>query len=134
MGSKCCYSASYNRFMKVPWTTKRSNQSILKKINPEYSLEGLMLKLKLQSFGYLVRRKSKSESEVAQSFLTLCDPMDCSLPCSSVHGIFQARILEWVALSFSRVFSTQGLNLGLLHCRQILYYLSHQINKCGINI
>ena len=42
--------------MRVPWTTRRSNQSILKKINPEYSLEGLMLKLKLQYFGHLKRR------------------------------------------------------------------------------
>ena len=41
-------------------------------------------------------------SEVAQSCLTLCDPMDCSLPDSSVHGVFQARIMEWVAISFSR--------------------------------
>ena len=41
-------------------------------------------------------------SEVAQPYLTLWDPMDCSLPGSSVHGIFQARILEWVAISFSR--------------------------------
>ena len=41
-------------------------------------------------------------SEVAQSCLTLCDPMDYSLPGSSVHGIFQARILEWVVISFSR--------------------------------
>ena len=40
--------------------------------------------------------------EVAQSYLTLCDPMDYSLPGSSVHGIFQARVLEWVAISFSR--------------------------------
>ena len=40
--------------------------------------------------------------EVAQSYPTLCDPMDCSLPGSSIHGIFQARILEWVAISFSR--------------------------------
>ena len=40
-------------------------------------------------------------SEVAQSCLTLCDPMDCSLPGSSVHGIFQARVLGWVAISFS---------------------------------
>ena len=44
----------------------------------------------------------KKESEVAQSCLTLCDPMDCSLPGSSIRGIFQARILEWVAVSFSR--------------------------------
>ena len=41
-------------------------------------------------------------SEVAQSYPTLCDPMDCCLPGSSVHGILQARILEWVAISFSR--------------------------------
>ena len=43
----------------------------------------------------------ESESEVTQSCLTLCDPMDCSLPGSSIHGIFQARVLEWVAFSFS---------------------------------
>ena len=45
--------------------------------------------------------KVKSESEVAQSCPTLSDPMDCSLPGSSVHGIFQARVLEWVAIAFS---------------------------------
>ena len=45
--------------------------------------------------------KVKSESEVAQSCLILSDPMDCSLPGSSVHGIFQARVLEWVAIAFS---------------------------------
>ena len=45
--------------------------------------------------------KVKSESEVAQSCPTLCDPMDCSLPGFSIHGNFQARILEWVAISFS---------------------------------
>ena len=44
---------------------------------------------------------SKKESDVAQSCTTLCDPMDCSLLDSSVHGILQARILEWVAISFS---------------------------------
>ena len=45
--------------------------------------------------------KVKSESEVAQSCPTLRDPMDCSLPGSSVHGILQARVLEWVAIAFS---------------------------------
>ena len=45
--------------------------------------------------------KVKSESEVAQSSLTLHDPMDCSLPGSSIHGIFQARVLEWGAIAFS---------------------------------
>ena len=45
--------------------------------------------------------KVKSESEITQSCLTLCDPMDCSLPGSSIHGIFQARVLEWSAIAFS---------------------------------
>ena len=47
--------------MRVPWTARRSNQSILKEINPEYSLEGLMLKLKLQYFGYLIQRADSLE-------------------------------------------------------------------------
>ena len=52
----------------------------------------------------------------AQSYLTLCGPMDCSPPGSSAHGIFQARILEWGAISHSRgVFPTQGSNPWLLH-------------------
>ena len=45
----------------------------------------------------------KSESEVAQSCPTLSDPMDCSLPGSSIHGIFQARVLEWGAIAFSAI-------------------------------
>ena len=47
--------------------------------------------------------KVKSESQVAQSYQTLSDPMDCSLPGSSVHGIFQARVLEWGAIAFSQI-------------------------------
>ena len=62
-----------------------------------------------------------------QSCLTVCDPIDCSPPRSSVHGFLQARILEWVAIPFSRgVFPTQGSNPSFPHCRQILYYLSHR--------
>ena len=90
--------------------------------------------------------KVKSENEVAQSCPTLSDPMDCSLPGSSVHRIFQARVLEWGAIAFSAdeplgkpkntgvgslsllqgIFLTQELNWCLLHCRQILYQLSYQ--------
>ena len=61
---------------------------------------------------------------VAQLCLTLCDPMDCNLMGSSVHGILQARILEWITIPFSRE-NFPTLNLGLLHCRQNLYYLNH---------
>ena len=85
----------------------------------------------------------ESESEAAQSCLTLSDPMDSSLPGTSIHGIFQARVLEWGAIAFSvypaeaqgkpentevgsltllqQIFLTQELNVGLLHCRRILY-------------
>ena len=72
----------WRRLLRVPWTSRRSNQSILREINPEYSLEGLMLKLKVK---------------VTQSFRTLRNPMDYI-----VHEILQARILEWVVFPFSR--------------------------------
>ena len=51
----------WRRLLRVPWTARRSNQSILKEINPEYSLEGLMLELKLQYFGHLMRRADSME-------------------------------------------------------------------------
>ena len=120
--------------------------------------------------------KVKSESEVAQLCPTCSNPMDCSPPGSSVHGIFQARVLEWGAIAFSEscsvmsnslrphglyspwnspgqntgvgslslfqgIFPTQGSNPGLLHCRWILYQLSHKgsphkavVKTKGINI
>ena len=69
---------------------------------------------------------------VAQSCLTLFDPMDSSPPGSSVHGILQARILEWVAISFPRgIFTTQGSNPGLLHCKQILYWVNRDYIRWG---
>ena len=51
----------WRRLLRVPWTARRSNQSILKEINPEYSLKGLMLKLKLQYFGHLMQRSESLE-------------------------------------------------------------------------
>ena len=53
----------WKRLMRVPWTAKKSNQSILKEISPEYSLEGLMLKLKLQYFGHLLGRPDSLEKK-----------------------------------------------------------------------
>ena len=52
--------------MRVPWTARRSNQSILKEISPEYSLEGLILKLKLQNFGHLMRRTNSLEKTLGK--------------------------------------------------------------------
>ena len=196
---------------RVTWTARRSNQSILKEISSKNSLEVLMLKLKLQYFGHLMRWTDSLEKtlmlgkiegrrrrgwpsmrwldgitdsmdmswetpgfhdgqgglvciahgvaksqtplsdwidwliyicdKVEHSYIwyncycsvnklcpVLCNPMDCSLPYSSVHEISQARILECVAISFPRG-SSQHRNQthiccfadSLLHCRQILY-------------
>ena len=64
LGTKEIYAFElwcWRRLLRVPWTAKISNQSILKEINPECSLEGLMLKLKLQYFGYLMQRENSLE-------------------------------------------------------------------------
>ena len=77
---------------------------------------------------------ASEESEVAQSCLTLCNPMNCSLPRFSIHGIFPGNNTG-VGCHFllQGIFLTQGLNPGLLHCRQMLYCLSHQ-GKCHRNL
>ena len=56
--------------------------------------------------------KVKGETEVAQSCPTLCDPMDCSLPGSSAHGVFQARVLEWGAIAFSRKINNKWIKIA----------------------
>ena len=70
--------------------------------------------------------KVKSESEVAQLSPTLSDPMDCSLPGSSIHGIFQARVLEWVAIAFSGYWVDINSNLYLnLYMSHWIVYTKH---------
>ena len=66
--------------------------------------------------------KVKSESEVAQSCPTVSDPMDCSLPGSSVHGIFQARVLEWGAIAFC----ARGHYRSLIMCQDFRLKISNQ--------
>ena len=68
--------------------------------------------------------KVKSESEVAQSRLTLSNPMDCSLPGSSIHGIFQARVLEWGAIVFSVCF------IEYIYCIISIFYFVNPLFIC----
>ena len=74
----------------------------------------------------------KKESEVAQSCPTLCDPMECSLPGFSVHGIFQARVLEWVAISFSRRSSwpRDWTQVSCIVSRRFTVWATREIHLC----
>ena len=80
---------------------------------------GILLSHKRKAFESVLVRWMNLEpviqskwSEVAQSCLTLCNPMDCSLSGSSIHGIFQGRVLEWIAISFSRDLPNPGIEPG----------------------
>ena len=92
------HSAFFTVQLSHPYTTTGKTIPLTK-----WTFVGKVMSLLLNMLSSLVITfLPRSESEVAQSCPTLCDPVDCSLPGSSLHGILQARILEWVAISFSR--------------------------------
>ena len=118
----CVRSLSSIRLLAASWTVARQALLSMEFSRQEY-WSGLLFPLPGESSGprdrtqgscvswigkrslhhyCLYCRLSESESEVSQSCPTLCNPMDCGLPGSSVHGISQARVLEWIAISFSR--------------------------------
>ena len=76
--------------------------------------------------------KVKSESEVAQSCLTFSNPVDCSLPGSSVHGIFQARVLEWGAIAFSTMEMSLGKFQEMVMGREAWCTLVHGVAESQI--
>ena len=166
-------NCSLRTLLRVPWTARRSNQSILKEISPEYSLEGLMLKLKLQYFGHPMWRADSLEKILMLGKIEgrrrrdnrgwggwMASPTEWtwvwvnsgswwwtgSLVCCSPWGHKELETTEqmnWTELyspwnspgqntrvgsrsHLQGIFPTQGLNPGLLHCRVILYQLSHQ--------
>ena len=79
--------------------------------------------------------ESEKKIEVAQSCLTLSDPMDCSLPGSSIHGLFQARVLEWGAIAFSKFCVTPvQFNHSAYNWEQIKFHLQNIHDNASLNV
>ena len=149
-----CY---WRRLLSVPWTARRSNQSILKEISPEHSLEGLMLKLKLQYFGHLMRKVDSLEETLMlgktegnrkrewwrkRLLDSITDSMDRSLRklreivkdskawCAAVHGVAesQTQLSDWTTTTQPQM----SLGLGKVRFRAYVIYgcLSFSLSLC----
>ena len=88
MLSNCGEDSNWRRLLRVSWTARRSNQLILKEINPEYSLKGLMLKLKLQYIGHLMGRADSLDMNLSKLPEIV---KDREAWCPAVHGVAKSR-------------------------------------------
>ena len=102
------------RLVASPFGTLYEIGCIFVIASPGFQVSGISL-----DDGYCLRNSEVVKPVFSQSCLTLCDPMDCSLPGPSVHGILQARILEWVAIPFSRDLPDPGLESASPVCAEL---------------